>query len=258
MSRIRKFIVWLGLIIFNLPLALTYLGKLLNIIGWSTSPEDTMVLYDKLDQMPLYFIYAMAFVAWGVFILGPPFWANHKHKLASNKFVNLIFQEEQHLTFKEIALRWEDSTSKNRSAEQVLNWLISDIWLGEFEDKHGKSTLSMLDGYDKITKGGDEAFLSKHQVDATRHRLFSLFARDCPQLYREKFGQASSHIADADWSTQRDQVDWNWLSTIKVHFFNEAIPIESFRTRVLEQLTIARLDFADWLRKTQRPLPEHW
>lgn len=69
MERLKYWAVWAGLLLFNVPAALKGAKKVLEFIGLTTSPEDAMGLYEKLNEMPWWVALWMAFAAWATFFI---------------------------------------------------------------------------------------------------------------------------------------------------------------------------------------------
>ena len=168
-----------------------------------------------------------------------------------------IFQEEARLSFKEIARRWHMASGAATPVETVLQWLVSDVWRGKFEDDDGQSTLMMVGGYHMYKDGDTEVLYSHYEVPANRNKLFGVFARDCRNLFLPKFGHGSP-LVEADWQTRRDAVDWTWMANIAVALYDEPCGFDTFKMRVLERLSISHTDFERWLSSTKRPLPKSW
>lgn len=180
--------------------------------------------------------------------------------------INAIYQDDDNLTFRQIAERWEQSSpNENHKSGDVIKWLVGDMWLGKFEDENQNSVLQMVGSYKAIIEGEKNTYLSKSLAYLNRHRAFCFMARDSKLFDEIYFGQHQDMKQDAcnDWEAIKKIADWETLSKIDPELFdgppNEAnYQTDQFRRRVLEGAILNKADFAVWLRNTKRPLPNSW
>lgn len=180
--------------------------------------------------------------------------------------LNTIYQEDSELTFKEIADRWERSAPDDRyKANDVLQWLVGDMWLGKFEDEDGNSVLQFIPGFIAIDNGEDRTYLRKQMASLNRHRAFCFFARDS-RLFDEVFmGKHQEMKQDGceDWQAVKALAPWDILSKIEPRLYddpssNTYTRRNHFRRAVLEGAILKKEDFSEWLKNTKHKKPDAW
>ena len=180
--------------------------------------------------------------------------------------INVIYQEDSELTFKQIADRWESSAPDDRyKAKDVLQWLVGDMWLGKFEDDDGNSVLQFISGFTAIDSGENRTYLRKQIASLNRHRAFCFFARDS-RLFDEVFmGKHQEMKQDGceDWQAVKAIAPWDILSKIEPRLYddpksNSPVRRDHFRRTVLEGAILKKEDFAMWLKNTKHKKPYTW
>ena len=275
MSKNRHLIWAIIVFLFALGLELSgYTNMPLAIIIWSIAAVLFAVwLWNSLPEKPFQrkFMAPLILIGFGIVcVIGGVIW----YYVISDKALSrelqyglsAIYQEDNELTFKEIADRWEKSDPNDSyKAKDILQWLIGDMWLGKFEDEEGNSVLQFIPGFTAIDNGVNRTYLRKQLASLNRHRAFCLFARDS-RLFDEVFmGQHQEMKQDGceDWQTVKALAPWDILSTIEPRLYddpksNSPVRRDHFRRTVLEGAILNKEDFANWLRNTKRKTPSAW
>lgn len=235
-----------------------------------------VVFWRKIQQFALkmsvliglsIFIGAGAALGGGVWLLmrGHPPEIEKTQSRALQYGVDVIYQEDSNLTFKEISARWEKSAPQDSyRGEDVLQWLVGDMWLGKFEDDDGNSVLRFIPSYIAIESAEDRTYLWQHAASLNRHRAFCFLARDS-RLFDELFMGKHQELKQEceDWKAIKAIAPWSTLSKIEPTLYddpNSGSPVrrDHFRRTVLEGAILSRHDFAKWLKNTKRKIPDTW
>lgn len=99
MSLAGRLSLWAYALLGSLFALPSIFRRIAELVGWSTTPEDSVGLFDKLTQMPIWAAFFMLFMLWSVFFLAPPFRAKYRHLFASERFSSLIFSRRTSSTF---------------------------------------------------------------------------------------------------------------------------------------------------------------
>jgi hypothetical protein len=101
----QRIVVWIGVVAVNLPIGLKAFRWFLDLIGWSTVLEDAKGLFERLDQMPWWVAFFLAFAAWATYFLSIPLWERRSRQIAEmGKFTRNTWL--QHTVFYLLCGKW--------------------------------------------------------------------------------------------------------------------------------------------------------
>lgn len=246
-----------------------------NFSSWLPDSITPIWLEKPVADYYLFIIGCLGFVSCLIWVSLPSiFPSDGNRKRAIKNGADYIFQDEDKLIFLEIAQRWSNSAHPKDgfSQDDILHLLVSDMWLGKFEDEHGKTKigLTIVTGTIETLDGSQRQWISdpQYRKEFNRLHLFSLLRRESSRLYNELFPNTSMPESCKDWQTLNQIVTdagWQRLAKIELRYYDETPPKHHpypthmyFRRSCLEMLTLNKNNFIGWLVSNNKRLPKNW
>ena len=244
--------------ILSVVLGSVYL-LILAFLGLSDSElKQTLMRYFTAPKNYKTMLLIGAFVAYSPCLIGGFNEFFGKRSKAIKYGCALLYRHQDRLTFAEIAQKWILPENSSYTEDGIITWLVSDMWMGAFENRNGGTSLCFQDKKIEDIRptreyllGSSFAFLDTGQQTKSN-----------PKNIRFPF---DSSLSKRKKKEQLDLIDWQYLASLDVDSYKRskiatmyAKDGEMYLRAYIDKLAVTRKAFIKWLRRCNNPLPERW